>query len=267
VRIQAARGPDEQRLVDMAGINGREEALRRRADLPAALAAALHLPAPPERIECIDVSHSAGQATRAGMVVFEDGRLASAACRVYALENTGGDDHAALRAWLLRRLESGPPWPDLLLVDGGRGQLATVRRALEDAGQAGLFALAAIAQAREDGKSDRRAGNIADRVFVPGRGNPLPLKPGCPELLFLQHIRNCAHHFALGAHRKARGKEALTGELSRIPGIGPATAKLLWTRFDSLAAMRQTTAAELEAVPGIGKRWAAILIEKLKMLG
>jgi len=267
VRIQAAHGADEQRLVDMAGINAREEALRRRVGLPDALAGALHLAAPPDRIECVDVSHSAGQATRVGMVVFEDGRAEKSAYRIYALENTAGDDHAALRAWLQRRLESGPPWPDLLLIDGGRGQLSAVRRALEDAGQAGLFALAAIAKARADGKSDRRAGKIADRVFLPGRGNPLPLKPGCPELLLLQHIRDCAHHFALGAHRKARGKEALTGELSRIPGIGPATAKVLWTRFDSLAAMRRATPAELEAVPGIGRRRAAMLIEKLTLLG
>ena len=267
VRIQAARGADEQRLVDMAAINAREEALRRRSDQPAGLAAVLHLPTPPGRIESVDVSHCAGQATRVGLVVFEDGRAAKSAFRIYALEATGGDDHAALRVWLPRRLESGPPWPDVLLIDGGRGQLAVVQRALEDAGHAGLFALAAIAKAREDGKSDRRAGNIADRIFLPGRSNPLPLKPGCPELLFLQHIRDCAHHFALGAHRKARGKEALTGELSRIPGIGLATAKLLWTRFDSLAAMRQATAAELEAVPGIGRRRAAMLIEKLKLLG
>jgi excinuclease ABC subunit C len=267
VRIQAAHGADEQRLVDMAALNAREEALRRRAGLPAGLAAALHLSTPPGRIECVDVSHSAGQAARAGMVVFEDGRAAKAAYRVYALENTDGDDHAALRAWLPLRLASGPPWPDLLLIDGGRGQLASVQRALEDAGQAGLFALAAIAKAREDEKSVRRAGNVADRVFLPGRGNPLPLKPGCPELLFLQHIRDCAHRFALGAHRRARGKEALAGELSRMPGIGLATVKLLWEHFDSLAAMRQATAAELEAVPGIGKRRAAMLIEKLQMLG
>ena len=267
VRIQAAHGADEQRLVDTAGIHAREEALRRRAGLPGALAVALHLAAPLGRIECVDVSHSAGQATRVGMVVFEDGRAEKSAYRIYALDTTGGDDHAALRAWLPRRLESGPPWPDLLLIDGGRGQLSAVQRALEDAGRAGLFALASIAKAREDGKSDRRAGKIADRVFLPRRGNPLPLKPGCPELLFLQHIRDCAHHFALGAHRKARGKEALTGELSRIPGIGPVTAKVLWTCFDSLAAMRRATPAELEAVPGIGRRKAAMLIEKFKMLG
>jgi excinuclease ABC subunit C len=251
----------------MAGINAREEALRRGAGTPAGLAGLLQLNGPPGRIEAVDVSHSAGQSACAGLVVFEEGRAAKSAWRMYALEDTGGDDHAALRAWLARRLESGPPWPDLLVLDGGRGQLAAVERALKNAGQAGLFALASIAKAREDGKADRRAGNVADRVFLPGRGNPLPLKPGCPELLFLQHIRDCAHHFALSAHRKARNKEALTGELSRIPGIGPSTAKLLWTRFDSLAAMRRATADELEAVPGIGRRRAALLVEKLKLLG
>jgi excinuclease ABC subunit C len=267
VRIQAAHGANELRLVDMAGIHAREEAMRRRAGLPAGLAAALRLAAPPDRIECVDISHSAGQAARAGLVVFEDGHAVKSAWRIYALEDTGGDDHAALRAWLPRRLASGPPWPDLLLIDGGRGQLATVRRALEDAGQAETFALASIAKAREEGESVRRAGKVADSIFLPGRSNPLPLKPACQELLFLQHIRDCAHNFALGAHRRARNKEALTGELSRIPGVGPATAKLLWARFDSLAAMRKATAAELETIPGIGGRRAAMLAEKLKLLG
>ena len=272
VRIIAAHGPDEQRLVDMACLNAREEALRRKSAqaLPQSLAKALHLPSPVLRIECVDVSHSSGQATRVGLVVFEDGKPLKAAFRSYAIEGSGGDDHAALNSWLSRRLAAGPPWPDLLLVDGGRGQLGTVQRAMEEAGEAGkagLFALAAIAKAREEGRADRRAGNISDRIFLPGRANPLPLKAGGPELLFLQHIRDTAHNFALGRHRKARSKEALAGELERVPGVGKLTARLLWQHFDSLEAMRGASPEELEKIPGIGKKRARLLIEKLKILG
>ncbi len=308
VRIQVPRGRDEQRLMDMACLHAREEAARRQHSLPRSLAGALELPEIPRRIECVDVSHTGGTAARVGMVVFEDGRPLKSAYRAYIAEDCNGDDHAALRAWVPRRLESGPPWPDLLLIDGGRGQLATVQRALEqfafengallrkdlpanpcreigarrvspaggrqsqrentseDTGRA-PFPLAALAKAREDGKTDRRAGNVADRIFLPGRSNPLPLKPGSPELLFLQHIRDTAHRFALGAHRKARAKETLGGELGRVPGIGPATARLLLQRFDSLEAMRKATPAELEAIPGIGARKAASLAAKLKIIG
>jgi excinuclease ABC subunit C len=265
VRVAVARGRDERRLIDTACLHAREEAARRPvAPLGRNLARALHLPAPPGRIECVDVSHSSGAATRVGLVAFEDGVPAASAFRNYAVNGCGGDDHAALRAWLPRRLESGPPWPDLLLVDGGRGQLATVLRALGEAGREGLFPVAAIAKAERDGKADRRAGKIADRVFLPGRADPLPLKAGSPELLFLQRVRDEAHRFALGAHRRARRKEALAGELAGFPGIGPATAELLRKRFSSLSAMRRATSAELEALPGIGRRRAAALLEKLR---
>lgn len=118
--------------------------------------------------------------------------------------------------------ESGPPWPDLMLIDGGRSQLAVVERALADAGKADFFPLAAIAKARDEaGHADRRAGNVADRIFLPGRSNPLPLREGCAELLFLQNVRDATHRFAIGRHRKARGQAALSGELMRLPRHRP----------------------------------------------
>ena len=179
----------------------------------------------------------------------------------------GGDDYGTLYAWVARRLESGPPWPDLMLIDGGRGQLAVVERALADAGKADFFPLAAIAKARDEaGHADRRAGNVADRIFLPGRSNPLPLREGCAELLFLQNVRDATHRFAIGRHRKARGQAALSGELMRLPGIGPATARLLWETFGSLEAMRAASVDDLRRLPGIGASRAALLHEKLKGL-
>lgn len=111
-----------------------------------------------------------------------------------------------------------------------------------------------------------RAGNVADRIFVPGRANPLPLREGGPELLFLQNVRDAAHRFAIGRHRRARRGAALSGELMRLPGIGPATARLLWEKFESVEAMRTATPEDLRSLPGIGKAKAAVLLEKLKNL-
>lgn len=270
VRLVAPQHAKDNQLVDVAQSNAREEARRRERrdeqDILQQLAAALHLPERPQRIECVDVSHTGGRQTRVGMVVFEDARPLPPAYRSYAMPD-GGDDYGTLYQWVARRLESGPPWPDLLLIDGGRGQLQAVRRALEEAGQGELFALAAIAKARdEDGHADRRAGNVADRIFLPGRSNPLPLREGAPELLFLQHIRDTTHNFAIGRHRKARGKAALSGELMRLPGIGPATARLLWDHFASLEAMRAATEDDLRQLPGIGPGKARLLREKLRGL-
>lgn len=266
VRIAAARTADEHRLVDMAVANAKEEA-RQRQDVPITerLTKALHLSVAPQRIECVDVSHTSGQQTRVGMVVFEDGRPLTSGYRDYSMPDGGGDDYAVLAAWVGRRLESGPPWADLLLIDGGKGQLSVVERALQEAGQQGLFALAAIAKARdEQGHADRRAGNVADRIFLPGRANPLPLKEGCPELLFLQHVRDTTHRYALGRHRKARNGAALSGELMRLPGIGPHTARLLWDHFGSIAAMTKASLEDLCAIPGIGRAKGEKLLEKLR---
>lgn len=270
VRIMPPQHAADNRLIDIAQSNAREEARRRQnqdeLSILQRLADALHLAAAPQRIECVDVSHTGGRQTRVGLVVFEDGRPSQSQYRAYAMPDSG-DDYATLHAWVARRLESGPPWPDLLLIDGGRAQLAVIQRALAEAGQEGLFSLAAIAKARDEhGQADRRAGNVADRIFVPGRANPLPLREGCPELLFLQNVRDATHRFAIGRHRWARRGAALSGELMRLPGIGPATARMLWEKFESVEAMRAATLEDLRSLPGIGKAKAAILLEKLKNL-
>lgn len=268
VRLAAPRGAEENRLVDMAAANAREEARRRRdAPLEERLGAALRLAAPVRRIECVDVSHTSGRQTRVGLVVFEDGKPLKSAWRNYAVEDGGSDDYGVLASWILRRLASGPPWPDALLIDGGKGQLAAVGRALTEAGQAGIFPLAAIAKARDEhGRADRRAGNTSDRIFLPERTNPLPLRESSPELLFLQHVRDAAHRFAIGRHRRARAGAALEGELTRLPGIGPKTARLLWDHFGSVERMATATREELEAVSGIGGTRAALLAERLRGL-
>ena len=261
VRLVAPQNAADNRLVDIAQSNAREETLRRarasEAGPLARVARLLHLEGDLARIECVDVSHTQGRQTRVGMVVYTNGQPDRAAYRVYNMPDSN-DDYATLHAWVARRLESGPPWPDLLLIDGGRGQVASVARALKEAGQEGIFPIAGIAKARdEEGHADRRAGNVADRIFVPGRSNPLPFREGSPELLFLQNVRDATHHFAITRHRRARASAALSGELMRLPGIGTATARLLWDHFGSFARMQEADCDDLVKIPGIGRQKAA----------
>ncbi|SBW09740.1 UvrABC system protein C [uncultured delta proteobacterium] len=265
VHLLPPRGRDEEALVAMAAANAGE--MRRQPDaLPMAglLETALHAARPVERIEAVDVSHTGGSETRVGMVVFAGERPEKDAYRAYAVD-AGGDDYAALYQWAKRRAAAGEPWPDLVLVDGGKGQLAAVVRGFAEAGITDAFAVAGIAKARtEDGRADRRAGNDADRIFLPARSNPLPIAPGSPELFFLQHVRDTVHDFAIGRHRKARANRAMAGELLRIPGVGPKIAKILWQHFGSLTAMAETDAATLAAIPGIGPRLAEKLVNSLQ---
>ena len=270
VRIVAPQNQADNRLVDIAQSNAREESNRRARmaregqDILALIQKGLNLPKRPDRIECVDVSHTGGRQTRVGLVVYVQGMPSKSDYRNYAMPD-GGDDYKSLHDWVERRVkESGPPWPDLLLIDGGRGQIAAVEKGLEDAGSPGLFPLAGIAKARDEfGHADRRAGNVADRIFLPGRSNPLPLRQGGPEILFLQQIRDATHRFAITRHRRARSGAAMSGEIMRLPGIGPATARLLWDAFGTFEAMQNASAADLQKIPGIGSTRARALYAHL----
>ncbi len=275
VRIRAPRGADEDNLMLMAASTAREAAkTSARPALAQMLAARLRLAGPVRRIEVVDISHTGGRQTRAGMVVFQDERPVPDAFRAYSLDEQmaeagaeAGDDTAALALWAARRARAGAPWPQLVLVDGGKGQLAAVLRAFTEAGVAGEFALASIAKARtEEGRADRRAGNVGDRIFLPGRSNPVALPPGGPELLFLQRARDAAHDFVLGRHRRARAKAVMDAELTRIPGVGPHTARALFERFGSLAAMVRAGETALAETPGVGKGRAKMIYNRLAML-
>lgn len=273
VRICPPRSDDDRRLLEMARSNARESARSRSGDpLSGRLAEAFRWPSPVSRIECVDVSHTGGEATKVGAVIYEDGRPRREDYRVWNIEGAGGDDYAALTLWARKRLEHDGPWPDLLLIDGGRGQLASVDKVLREnlaaeSGEGLPFLLAGIAKARDEhGHADRRAGNVSDRIFVPGRSNPLPLRPGSPELLFLQAVRDAAHDFSIGRHRQARAKQAFNGELQNLPGIGPNTARLLWEHFDSVAAMKAASLEQLKTLPGIGSKKAEVLRRSLQEL-
>ena len=270
VRLVEARTTEEKGLVAMARRTAAQAGPREgEPDLAGSLAARLGLRAAARRIESVDISHLGGEETKAGVVVFQDGEHLPDASRIYNIpeEEGGGDDYAALNHWIARRVRSGPPWPDLLLIDGGKGQLSAVEKglgkSLPQAGE-GLpgLELAAIAKG-----PSRRAGELEDRIFRPGRKNPLGLAPGSPELLYLQRIRDTAHRFVLGRQRRSRSKKLLRSELTGLPGIGPKTAALLWERFSSVSAMSEASLEDIRTVPGVGEKRAAAIHRALKSLG
>ncbi|MFO8032918.1 MAG: excinuclease ABC subunit UvrC [Desulfohalobiaceae bacterium] len=229
------------------------------------LARKLGLAQEPDRIEAVDVSHLGGQDVRVGQVVFQAGGFCQEEYRVYKFPELEGlqDDYQALRNWLSRRLRSGPPWPDLLLIDGGKGHLKAVQDTLQEQSQGrdldgpGRWQLVALA------KESHVQGALQDRAYRPGRKNPLQLKPGDKELLFLQRLRDEAHRFVLGRQQKARRKR-MQSSLQDLPGVGPNTARLLWSRFGSLQAMEQANIQELQELPGIGKKKAEHLQQALR---
>jgi excinuclease ABC subunit C len=235
------------------------------------LRSVLHLAALPRRIECFDISTIQGAETVASMVVCEDGRMRRSEYRKFRIrpdvivdgpvgqgfspantDSRGGqgfspadsprflDDFAAMRQVVTRRyrklLEAGGPFPDLIVIDGGKGQLAAAYEALESLG---LASLVAVGLAKRE-----------ELIFTRDHPDPIGLAGNDPALLLLQQIRDEAHRFAVTFHRKARSMRDLRSELDGVPGIGPRRRKTLLTTFGSLAGVRRATREELVSTVG-----------------
>ncbi len=279
VRLRLARSKEEDKLVEIAMQNARESVLKKeQKNIGEILAPYFHTDRSIDRIECVDVSHTFGIATKVGMVVFDKGLEVKEEYRAWNID-AEGDDYLALAKWaqlrIKRTIEGKGSFPDLVLIDGGKGQLATVHKALLEAYRSLVqpkevelpFLLASIAKARDDdGKQDRRAGNISDRIFVPQRTNPLNMKAGSQELLYLQKIRDAAHNYSIRKHRKARTKLALESELQRLKGVGEKTMQALWNHFNTLDEMLAASPEDLAKVPNISLKRAKQLHEKLSLL-
>lgn len=217
----------------------------RRADL----ARLLDLPRAPERIECFDISHTQGEATRAACVVFgPDGPLKQA-WRHYRIDNiTPGDDYAAMRQALSRRFTHSGPLPDLLLIDGGAGQ---VQQALDVLSEHGLsLPVVGIAKGPE-----RKTGH--EDLILASQGRILHPGPHSPGLLLLAAVRDQAHRFAITGHRRARDKARTGSVLEQIPGVGPARRRALLVAFGGLSGIRRASLEELMRVPGIDRALAS----------
>jgi len=215
----------------------------------------------PERIECFDNSSISGKEPVAGMVVFEKGKPKKSSYRRYKIKTVcKHDDYAYMDEVLRRRYGKGEksrPYPDLLVVDGGKGQLNIAVSVIKDLKIEGRFDIIGIA------KKDEKRGEVQDKIYKPGRVNPVNFGKEGNLLLFLQRVRDEAHRFAISFHRKRRGKASMRSVLDTIPGIGKKRKQILLKHFKSIKKIRAATTEELSAVPGMNRKAAAEVAKKL----
>jgi excinuclease ABC subunit C len=263
VRISVPQRGERRRLVELAERNAElalAERSRREQTAQESLrdvAILLGLPRPPRRVECYDTSHLQGDLHVASRVVFENGAPAKDGYRRYKLrEAAPGDDYGAMREVLRRRLErlDTDPAPDLLLLDGGKGQLNVVRALLADLNVEDI-ALASLAKERDEEAASprvrRHGGTKREKLFLPGVKDPLLPAPDSPGLLFLQRMRDESHRFAIRYHRELRRKLSTRSILDELPGIGPVKRRALLRTLGSLERIKKASAEDLAAVPKI----------------
>ncbi|HLF02424.1 MAG TPA: excinuclease ABC subunit UvrC [Anaerolineales bacterium] len=278
------RGPKHD-LIEMATTNAAEALTRlhveREADASkhveamAELQAALGLPRPPTRIECFDISHLQGTATVASMVVFTQGAPEKQHYRSFNIRTVAGvDDFASMREVLRRRFgrwretqeiretkekglapgkkidESFALLPDLLLIDGGKGQLGEAVAALKEFELTERVPVASLAKQREE-------------IFLPGQPNSIMMPRNSPGLFLVQRVRDEAHRFAVTHNRQQRQKAGLASQLEAIPGVGPARRKALLKQFGDVDGIRAASAEELQSVKGVTAEVAKAIKENL----
>ncbi len=238
----------------------------------AKVAAMLKLPAPPHRLECIDISQLQATNVVGVTVAFNNGEPDKKNYRRYRIKGAS-DDFAAVYEVVKRRVARGgknlPDYlPDLLVIDGGRGQLSAALAALNDSNMADKVPLVAMAKART-APSDYRENNQArqhERLFLPGRKNPIILREGSSvEKLFIQ-LRDATHHAAITYHRKLRAKNSRHSVLDNISGLGPSKKRLLIGKFGSVKGIAAAKEEELTALPGINEQLAETILGALKEL-
>jgi excinuclease ABC subunit C len=244
-------------MVEMAAKNAasileRDKALTiyKKEDNPAlmGLRDVLSLPRQPSRIDCFDISNLGGDSAVGSMVVFQDGVPNKSEYRRYKIRTVEGqDDFAMMREVLTRRirasLEGETPFPDLIIVDGGKGQLSTALEVLKEANLDGKQPIMGLAKKQE-------------HIFLPNESDPIVLDDHSPILHLLQRIRNEAHRFAITYHKKLRAKALTTSILDQIPSIGPKRKQMLIQHFGSVEGIREATIDELRSVSGITQKIA-----------
>jgi excinuclease ABC subunit C len=218
----------------------------------------------PARMECYDISNFQGSPIVGSMVVFTQGEANKQAYRQYKMKDvTTQDDFASMHELLNRRLKrildvEDEEAPDLIVIDGGKGQLGQAVAVLEDLGLADTIDVIGLAKSRVDkvGFQDESVTRSPERIFLPGRKNPIIPKQNSAELFLLQRLRDEAHRSAIGFHKKLRRKEALRSSLDDVKGVGKQTKRDLLKHFGSLKAIKVASEEELCGVKGVGERTA-----------
>lgn len=214
----------------------------------------------PKRIEVIDASHIGGEYPMVGVVVMEEGELKKDQYRIYHLKElkNSRDDYLILKNWAKKRVLSGPPWPDLLIVDGGKGQLNVVERAFfQEFNNHIPFKIISIAKGKN---------NEEDRIYITKRKNPIPMKFGSKELLLIKFLRDNVHRFVLSKTTSAARNSLITSEIEKIKGVGKKRARLLWDEFKSFDKLLNASVEDLQKVEGIGAKRAQDIFLHLQKL-
>jgi excinuclease ABC subunit C len=280
VEVSTPRRGEKKELIAHALTNAREALGRKLADtatqgrLLQGLVTTLALPHPPKRIEVYDNSHIQGTNAVGAMIVAGPDGFIKNQYRKFNIKSEGltpGDDYAMMREVLQRRFkrllappaegdagkaraddDSFPQWPDLVIIDGGRGQLNAVREIFDGLG---LTQVSLLAVAKGP---DRDAGR--ETLFMPGK-EPIKLEPRDPVLYFIQRLRDEAHRFVIGSHRKLRKKDIREAGLQEIPGIGPSRKRALLHHFGTLKEIERASIADLGKVPGVSAESARKIFE------
>ncbi len=265
IRIVVPQRGTAARWLELADQNARHllESLRietfetdERAEDPVyALGRDLGLSVIPRSLVCVDISTNQGRDTVGSLVWFEAGRPKKAEYRKFKIQGVGQQDdfaaiHEVVTRYLTRRRDEGKPLPDLIVIDGGKGQLAAARAAADAAGF-GALPIVSLAKREEE-------------VFQVGKPEPLRLARRAPSLRLLQRARDEAHRFGVAYSRKRRTQRTITSELLEIPGVGPLRRTRLLERFGSLAAVRTASTAEIAAVPGFSLTLAERILGALR---
>jgi excinuclease ABC subunit C len=275
VRILAPQRGDRARLVVMAAENARQSFAARRDSearsekMLLELQRRLHLRHVPKRIECFDISNIQGTNAVGSMVVFDQGEADKDSYRRFRIRTVeGADDFAMMYEVLMRRYRRGleeNDLPDLLVVDGGKGQLNVALRVLGEIGVSEVDAIG-LAKARvERAPRESELRRKPELVFLPGRKNPVILHRTSTALFLLQRIRDEAHRFAITYHKKLRQQAELASPLDGIPGVGLARRRALIRRFGSAARLRQAGLEDIASVPGITETLARRILDHLAL--
>lgn len=268
VKIHVPVRGEKRRLVEMAGANAKQELDKRlikeeqeRAAITM-LKEALKMDALPSRIECYDNSNLAGKDPVSSMVVFKDGRAYKKGYRKFIIRDLDfQDDYAYMHQVLTRRFSKAKeemPYPDLVVVDGGKGQLGMAMAVLKELDLEGQFIVAGLA------KKNEAKNETDDKIYLPGRSNPVNMDRAKKALYLLQKVRDEAHRFAITFQRKRREKRAVESILDAIPGIGPKKKQTLLKQFKGISKLKQASIQEITALPGFNESQAGIILEFLR---
>lgn len=268
VRTSVPQRGDKFRLVELAGQNARHlleehmvlaaDARERADDTLYDLAEALDLKIVPRFIVCFDISHHQGSEVAGSAVAFQNGEPAKGEYRRFRIKGDWGNDDfrsmaEVVERYFRRRVDEGVALPDLVVIDGGRGQLNAAAAALEAVGVSDV-PICALAKREEE-------------IYLVGRATPLRLPRTSHALRLLQRVRDEAHRFAHGYNRKLGKRRTLASELAEVPGIGPARQRVLLERFGSVRALRAASPEEIAAIPGFSMKLAERVCRALERKG